>query len=184
MHYGLKPNGPMHVVWAEDKAKTRGGYNSAFTYAPGPPRKEITTLEPRISCQVHSCVLYLVDVHLTIPIDIRLLYEEVDLRVGQLGAQLSHNVSELLGVDRPRPVLVEKLFCSSSSGFGEAFPAGITVAQSFHRVFGNGTRKIHDEGTKPRVSEATRQRQANRWIRHGMARCLDRTRLTPRDGVH
>lgn len=105
-----------------------------------------------------SCVLYLVDVHLTIPIDIRLLYEEVDLRVGQLGAQLSHNVSELLRVDRPRPVLVEKLFCSSSFGFGEAFPAGITVAQSFHRVFGNGTRKIH-EGTKARVRPRDRGRR-------------------------
>lgn len=52
----------------------------------------------------------LVDVHLAISIDVCLLYKEVYFRVGKLRSQLSHNVSQLLRVDRPRTVLVKKLF--------------------------------------------------------------------------
>lgn len=52
----------------------------------------------------------LVDVHLAISVDIRLLYKEVYFRVGELRSKLSHDVSQLLRVDRSRTVLVEKLF--------------------------------------------------------------------------
>lgn len=77
---------------------------------------------------------YLIDVHLTIPIDIRLLYEKVDFRVGELGAQLSHDVSELLGVDCPRSVLVEKLLGFDFFFCGETIPAGITKVAGFHSI--------------------------------------------------
>lgn len=115
------------------------------TRDPGHPRMEPNECRLLLHVQYLCTTPYLVDVHLAIPIDIRLLYEKVDLRVGQLGAQLSHNVSELLGVDCPRSVLVKKLFfcCEFFSDvfrilFGETFPAG--RAASSHRGFGNGIR--------------------------------------------
>lgn len=52
----------------------------------------------------------LVDVHLAISVDIRLLYKEVYFRVCEFSSELSHDVSQLLRVDRSRTVLVEKLF--------------------------------------------------------------------------
>lgn len=58
-----------------------------------------------------TCILTcLVDVHLAISVDVRLLYKEVYFRVGELRSKLSHDVSQLLRVDRSRTVLVEKLF--------------------------------------------------------------------------
>lgn len=110
---------------------------------------------------------YLVDVHLTVPVNVRLFYEQVDLGVSKLRTQLSHDVSELLCVDRPRPVLVEKLLLH--------FPSIIFVLMFFHR----DNDQAHG---KPRVfTQALKNIQE--WMEKVMHRTAKHTQPTRPGGV-